>query len=113
MVASCKQEAPFFAGTSEKACQAYGGTFCPTVNCTDLKTCIDDQKTWALDNSRPMFYEYLNQAPTILLENVTDPLICGKARAFFGYDESFVNDKQICADIEQVINYDLADILSL
>ena len=35
---------------------------------------------------------------------VTDTAGCGRAREYFGFPESFVNDKQICIDILQFRN---------
>jgi hypothetical protein len=34
----------------------------------------------------------------------TDPNACGRAREYFGFDANFVNDNQICTDVNQFKN---------
>ncbi|CAB9498733.1 expressed unknown protein [Seminavis robusta] len=99
----CGNPGPYLAGINKEACDAQGGTWCPTpVNCNVLKTCVADlisQAGAAADNT-PAFLQYLDAAPKIA--DVTDLQQCGRARAYFGFDELFVNDAQICDDIKQL-----------
>ena len=49
---------------------------------------------------RRAFEKYLESAP-----NITDPTDrhqCGSTRGYFGFEENFINDAQICEDIEQL-----------
>ena len=64
-----------------------------------MKKCVNDQKS-AAKGSHPSFFEYLDSAPK--LEDPTDSKQCGKTREYFGFEETFVNDLQICEDIEQL-----------
>jgi hypothetical protein len=60
------------------------------LNCTDVNGTA----------SNSGFNEYLKLAPTVT--DATDPEQCGKLRGFFGFSALFVNDEQICEDIEQI-----------
>lgn len=97
----CQNPGPYFAGMSVEACAAHGGTWCANpVDCQDLQLCIEEYKTSAEENNQMSFLEYLESAPAI--EDFTDPKQCGKTREYFGFDDSFSNDKQICEDILQL-----------
>jgi hypothetical protein len=49
---------------------------------------------------RDPFVIYLEGSPNIT--DTTNHVECGNARKYFGFDENFINDKQICEDIEQL-----------
>jgi hypothetical protein len=90
------------AGISKDACDASGGTWCPNAEstCKDLKDCIEEKIKTANATDNFAFKEYLIQAP-----NITDPTDvhqCGRVRGYFGFDELFINDQQVCEDIEQL-----------
>jgi hypothetical protein len=86
---------------STEACDAQGGIWCPApVDCTVLKTCIINEVDWARTNERPAYEQYLIGAPFI--EDPTDEIQCGKGRNYYGFDEYFINDHQICEDIKQL-----------
>jgi hypothetical protein len=46
------------------------------------------------------FANYLASSPTI--GDAMNRNQCGKSREYFGFDELFINDEQICEDIEQL-----------
>jgi hypothetical protein len=90
------------AGISKDACDASGGTWCRSAesSCKDLKDCIEEKIKTANATDNFAFKEYLIQAP-----NITDPTDihqCGRVRGYFGFDELFINDQQVCEDIEQL-----------
>ena len=98
----CQNLAPYIAGLSEETCDVFGGTWCPNpTDCTILQDCIADLMTTFRDQPRlQAFTMYLGAAP-----NITDPADydqCGSTREFFGFDAGFINDDQICDDIEQL-----------
>ena len=35
------------------------------------------------------------------MTDTTDRTQCGRVRGYFGFDELFINDEQVCEDIEQ------------
>lgn len=86
---------------NKDACDAQGGTWCPSkADCSLLQECVNEMATEADAEGRLAFEQYLLGAP-----NITDPTNrhqCGKVRGYFGFDEFFVNDVQICEDIEQL-----------
>jgi len=57
---------------------------------------LEESKT----ENRPAFEQYLLGAPQ--LNNTSDQHQCGSVRNYFGFDELFINDKQICEDITQL-----------
>ena len=81
---------------STSACAAYGGTFCYRVDCSELSSCIARYIEEESDNKA--YVTYLKTAPTIT--DATSEQECAKARDYFGYDPDFVNDRQICEDIQ-------------
>lgn len=91
---------PYFAGLAKESCDAQGGTWCPApANCTVLKDCVQSMIKAATIGGQIGFRSYLQGAPSI-----TSPIDfdkCGSARQYFGFDELFVNDGQICEDISQ------------
>lgn len=96
----CQNKAPWFAGISEEACDVYGGTWCPSpTDCSVLQTCIADLSEDA-KTKNAAYAMYLESAPAI--ENSADYEQCGAAREYFGFDPDFINDIQICDDIEQL-----------
>jgi len=98
---TCNEEGPLFSGTSKESCDVLGGTWCPTqADCTTLQSCIEDMKARSLDNNQKALHAYLEGAPSITDASSTSQ--CGKAREYFGYDEYFINDDQICADAWQL-----------
>ena len=97
----CKNFGPFFSGISSEACDAQGGTWCPAaVDCSALQSCIATEESWASENEYFAYLQYLEESPAI--EDPSDSIQCGKTREYFGFDEYFVNDGQICDDIEQL-----------
>jgi hypothetical protein len=97
----CQNKGPYLAGLNEEACATFGGTFCPApADCTTLRNCIKDYFDGA--NKPSAYATYLEAAP-----NITDPMdliSCGRSREYFGFDEYFINDEQICEDVEQLRN---------
>jgi hypothetical protein len=110
---------------SDEACETQAGTFCPNTDCTDLKQCVEDYHRDALEENKIAFANYLEGMPggeyltPAKCDNATDPAEscgepkvwdpenldqCGQAREYFGFDANFVNDKQICRDINQLRN---------
>jgi hypothetical protein len=106
---------------SAEACEAHGGTFCPITDCTDLKDCVEGYHVDAVNDNRIAFSTYLEGMPggeyltPAKCDNASDPAkycdekwvdpdLCGKAREYFGFDASFVNDLKICTDIKQFQN---------
>ncbi|CAB9521592.1 expressed unknown protein [Seminavis robusta] len=90
----CKTPGPFLAGVNKDACDAHGGTWCPSKStCATLKDCIDSLIKEATKEERLAYEEYLRGAPTI--EDPTDRHACGRTRGYFGFDENFINDQQI------------------
>lgn len=69
------------------------------VDCSELRKCVNEYKVDTKDK-HPAFFEYLALAPK--LEDPTDSKQCGKTREHFGFEETFVNDVQICQNIEQL-----------
>jgi hypothetical protein len=98
---TCLNPGPYLAGMSEDACDAQGGTWCPSpVNCGELKTCTDQLYADALSEGKKGLAAYLR-----LMPNITDTgsqAQCGQAREYFGFDEFFINDVQICEDVYQL-----------
>jgi hypothetical protein len=47
------------------------------------------------------FEQYLFESPNITISN--NSAQCGTAREFFGFDKYFINDDQICEDVEQLM----------
>jgi hypothetical protein len=92
----CITEGPFFSGMSEETCHVYGGTFCPVSDCTDLMNCVDGFRL----HENKAFALYVNASP--IISNPTDPFECGRAREYFGFQDNFINDQQICDDIGQL-----------
>jgi hypothetical protein len=98
----CKAYGPYFAGINEDVCDASGGTYCAVSDCTELMDCVGEMTISATDDNRTAFATYLKSSPNIT--NPVDPYECGRAREYFGFDESFVNDDQICEDVKQFTN---------
>ncbi|CAB9523634.1 expressed unknown protein [Seminavis robusta] len=100
--AKCKNPGPYLAGINAEACDANGGTWCPApkANCARLQTCIQKYIQDAESEGKPAFKTYLANAPKI--EDPTKQKQCGKTRRYFGFDALFINDNQICEDIEQL-----------
>ncbi|CAB9531623.1 expressed unknown protein (Partial), partial [Seminavis robusta] len=100
--ATCKHPGPFFGGLNEHACETQGGTWCPApADCTELKQCVDDQIELAKANGKLAYEKYLE--PAI----ITDPLDfeeCGRSRKYFGYDELYTHDEDICDNFQQLHN---------
>lgn len=95
----CNNLGGYFAALSTEACDAQGGTWCPVAtDCSDLKTCIETDI--ADSDSSPAYKSWLEGAPTI--DDTTDASQCGTTRQFFGYDEMFINDAAICAEIREL-----------
>ncbi|CAB9517870.1 expressed unknown protein [Seminavis robusta] len=95
----CTRFGPLFAGMSNEACEAHGGTFCPEPSdCVELISCIAKEVTWAKQHKMAAYEYYLKEAPTNFTDT-TSTKDCGLLRAFLGFDES---DKQICRDVEQL-----------
>jgi hypothetical protein len=86
------------------ACNVYAGTWCPNPqDCTELVNCVEDFKITSAENGTDPsqgFNEYLQSSPSVT--DPTDPAQCGGLRRYYGFDPLFVNDGQICDDIEQV-----------
>ncbi|CAB9501422.1 activity domain protein [Seminavis robusta] len=98
----CHQFGPLFSGMSVEACEAHGGTFCPEpTDCTELRECLSKEVAWAKDNDMFAYEKYLNDAPNNFTDT-TSAKECGLLRAYFGFDETFINDKQVCRDVEQL-----------
>ena len=89
------------AGIDSNACEAQGGTWCQNpVDCSALSACVEDMKNNALETNQAVFEAYLN-----LMPNITDPLNadhCGKAREYFGFDATFINDDTVCAEVDEL-----------
>jgi hypothetical protein len=66
------------------------------ANCFELQKCVDGH---SCDQNRA-FAQYVNASPSII--NHTDPFQCGRAREYFGFQNNFINDEQICEDISQL-----------
>jgi hypothetical protein len=92
----CLTRGPLFSGMSEESCGVMGGTFCAETDCTDLQVCVDDYR----GSENRAFAGYVNTSPNIT--DVTDPFECGRAREYFGFQDNFINDLQICEDIGQL-----------
>mmetsp|Transcript_84099 Transcript_84099/g.126082 ORF Transcript_84099/g.126082 Transcript_84099/m.126082 type:complete len:1454 (+) Transcript_84099:272-4633(+) len=99
---TCQNLAPYFSGMSEESCDVYGGTWCPQpTDCSILQTCIANFLMTAQSESRlQAFAMYLSAAPRITDPTNSDQ--CGETREYFGFDPDFINDVQICDDIEQL-----------
>jgi len=97
--ATCKRVGPFLSGLSEPACRAHGGTFCQeAADCSVLQACVTN---FVNSGSSPAaFKEYVSGSPTI--DDPTNFEQCGRARNYFGFDQTFVYDEGICEDIEQL-----------
>ncbi|CAB9521743.1 expressed unknown protein [Seminavis robusta] len=95
----CNNKAPGLAAFSEEACAVYSGTHCAYArDCTALKTCIDDEISWAESNSRSAYKGYLSDAPNITDTGDSDQ--CGEVREYFGYDSDYPDDDEICDDVQ-------------
>jgi hypothetical protein len=46
------------------------------------------------------FNEYLQASPSVT--DPTSPAQCGELRRYYGFNPLFINDRQICEDVEQV-----------
>jgi hypothetical protein len=71
-----------------------------------LQECVDRYR----DDDNSAFAQYANASPNIT--NPIDPIECGRAREYFGFEENFINDQQICDDIEQLASTRDFDILN-
>jgi hypothetical protein len=92
---------PYLAGINEGACATFGGTFCPApADCTTLRNCIKEYFDGA--NKPSAYATYLEASP--IITDPTDRVSCGRARDYFGFDDDFINDEQICEDVEQLRN---------
>jgi hypothetical protein len=99
----CKIPGPYLAGLNTKACNAYGGTWCPSPqDCRDLQDCIAEEIQIAEEFNHTAFAMYLKAAPSITRPE--DSSQCGAAKQYFGFDAFFLNDDQICEDILQLRN---------
>ena len=95
---ACERVGPFFSSLNQQACDVYGGVFCPTTDCTDLKTCVESYQN---EYEEPLAYaDWLKLSP--LINDASSSLDCGDARQYFGYDPNFVNDEHICDDVRQL-----------
>ena len=84
---------------STEACNVFGGTWCQNpVDCTVLQDCIQEYIDLASED-QVAFKEYLESAPAI--SDPTDSIDCGMAREYFGYEDSYTNDADICENIEE------------
>ena len=89
------------AGVNKEACDAHGGTWCPTkANCGVLQGCLADLVEEARSEKRFAFEQHLLSAPKI--EDPENREQCQMTRMYFGFDENFINDRQICEDVEQL-----------
>ena len=98
----CNNYGPYFSGLSTEACDSYGGTWCPNPqDCTGLKECIAVyvERAKTPEHKNNAFAAYLEISPTI--DDVTNAEQCGRAREYFGYSALYVNDNDICGNIEQ------------
>ena len=98
----CQNFGPYFSGLSTEACDSYGGTWCPNPqDCTELRDCVQEyiERAKTPEHKNAAFAAYLQEAPTI--EDATNAEKCGRTREYFGYSALYVNDKDICANIEQ------------
>ena len=51
------------------------------------------------NSGKPAFAAYLENSPKIT--DTTDPIQCGSARSYFGFQSNYINDAGICLDIAQ------------
>ena len=68
------------------------------TDCSELKTCIAEDI--ADSDSSPAYKAWLEGSPTI--DDSANADQCGTTRKFFGYDEKFLNDAAICAEIKEL-----------
>jgi hypothetical protein len=101
---TCTKFAPYFSGINEDACSIYGGKWCPSLpDCSFLKVCVANATRDAETNNMTgtvAYRKYLELSPNI--SDVMSIEECGNARAYFGFDPFFPNDKQICDDVKQL-----------
>lgn len=70
------------------------------TNCTDLQKCVGDLTAEAISNDLPAFQSYLESSPVI--EDSTNFDQCSQAREYFGFQGSYINDVNVCGEIEQL-----------
>ena len=74
--------APAIAGFSEEACDMYSGVYCEyPVDCSVLVSCVEAEKSWASDNSKAAYEQYLDASPNVA--DTTDGNECGELREYF------------------------------
>ena len=97
----CHNPGPYLAGINKESCDAHGGTWCPSrPDCSPLRSCMQSLAEEAKAEGKFAFEQYLRRAPAI--DDPHDQHQCGRARGYFGFDELFINDHQICEDVEQL-----------
>ncbi|CAB9517861.1 Apolipoprotein(a) [Seminavis robusta] len=98
----CKHPGPFFAGMSTEACASHGGTWCAApTNCWDLKVCVESEIKLGKEKGHHAYAKYVEGG------RITDPkdvLDCGRARKYFGYDEHYTHDDDVCENVRQLRN---------
>ncbi|CAB9513303.1 expressed unknown protein [Seminavis robusta] len=100
--AECKNPGPFLSGLSEEACSAHGGFWCQSpANCEVLQECVDDQIAKAEQNGFLPYAAFLKGG---LIKNPHDAHDCGRSREYFGFDETYNNDADVCENVIQLRN---------
>ena len=67
-----------------------------------MVNCIENEKTAVLQATRPAFYQYLEDAPTVTTEEFGDPTKCGELREYFDYDRDYADDDRICEEVRDL-----------
>ncbi|CAB9511352.1 expressed unknown protein [Seminavis robusta] len=95
----CKSKASGLAGFSQESCSAYSGKFCAYHrDCSTLKTCVAEEVKWATGKKKQAYLAYVSEAPE--LEDTGDADQCGQVRVYFGFEEDFPDDEEICEDVQ-------------
>lgn len=99
----CQNKGPYLSGMTVETCDIYGGQWCQNpVDCSQLQECVAVYLQDAIDNDRTAWATYLESSPSI--KDPLDSFECGRAREYFGFEATFINDRQICQDIGQLRN---------
>mmetsp|Transcript_2549 Transcript_2549/g.3954 ORF Transcript_2549/g.3954 Transcript_2549/m.3954 type:complete len:1065 (-) Transcript_2549:183-3377(-) len=99
--ADCNTLGPLTSGFNEAACDIFHGTWCPIYrSCATIANCVKDAKEQVQKGrDRQAFYEYLNGAPELKLDEYEDPDKCGDLREYFDYDRDYPDDDRICEEV--------------
>jgi hypothetical protein len=101
---TCQNKGPWFSNINEEACKVYDGVWCRNPrNCNVLNDCIKNlefSSPMGSENKTSAFELYVRASPKI--RNIDNPTQCGKLREYFGFDFDYLEDQDICDELERL-----------